>query len=222
MSHRVLIVEDEEKLLDHLSKVLTQEGFSTVTCSSYRDLENHIQYPNDKFEVIVLDRLLHGKDSSDLVPSLRRTFPEVLVMILSAINTPAEKAALLDLGADDYLSKPFDGTELAARIRALLRRNRHELKIGNISLDLDHRTMKVEDRELPLTNKEFMLLRTLIQIPGKVFSKAFLCEQVWEMSAEADSNVVETTVNKIRKKMTEAGAKAHIKNTRNIGYWVEE
>ncbi|HMN68364.1 MAG TPA: response regulator transcription factor [Bdellovibrionales bacterium] len=220
---RILIVEDEARLLAHLQRILSENGFSVFTCESYRDLENMLAMPLRRFDLILLDRLLHNRDSVSLLKAVREGFPETKIMILSAINTAAEKALLLDQGADDYLEKPFDSEELIARIRALLRRGgRSSLVFGNVALDSDNRSMKIGDQWVSLPNKEFVLLRTLVQNPGKVFSKAFLHEQVWEMSSEVESNVVEATVNKLRRRLKDAGASVQIKNMRNSGYWIEE
>lgn len=221
-SHRILIVEDEAKLLSHLASTIAEEGFSIFTCSSFGELANLLKIPIKRFEVIVLDRLLHGKDSAELVSRIKETLPEVKILILSAINSASEKAALLDLGADDYLAKPFGNDELIARIRVLLRRSGPELKLGNVILNTEKRTVRIGEREIALQNKEFALLRTLIRTPGKIYNKIFLYEHVWEMSTEVESNVVEATVNKLRRRLEEAGAKVVIKSMRNKGYWVEE
>src|SRR5689334_13837017 len=101
MSERILIVEDEVKLLDHLSGILGEEGFSCFTCASYRELEKMLELPVKRFDLILLDRLLHGKDSAEMIGPIKRQLPDVQIMVLSAINTSAEKAALLDMGADD-------------------------------------------------------------------------------------------------------------------------
>ncbi len=219
---RILIVEDEEKLLEHLSSTFQNEEFSVFTCSKLRDLEDILDLPAKKFDVIVLDRLLHGRDAATMVPQLKASLPDTKVMILSAINTPSEKAALLNSGADDYLAKPFDSDELLARVRVLIRRSSPGFTVGNLTLDVVNRTVRINDRELPLTNKEFLLLKTLGQTPGKIFSKAALYEHVWEMSPEVESNVVETTVNKLRRRLEELEASTHIRNSRNLGYWIEE
>lgn len=219
---RVLIVEDEAKIREHLSRTLAEEGFSNYTCSTFRELETIIDLPVKRFDLIILDRLMNGKDSADLLEKIRIKLPDAQIMILSAINTSSEKASLLNLGADDYLSKPFDSTELVARVRALLRRSKNEIGFSNIILDITNRIMKIDNQEISLPNREFVLLRALLQVPGKVYSKTQLYEQVWEMSTEVESHVIEATVNKLRKKLSEAGAKVQIKNTRNIGYWIEE
>lgn len=219
---KVLIVEDELKLLDHLSKLLTDGGFQCQTCSSYTELRQITENPEAFYNLVLLDRLLQGRDSADLIPLLKNLFPEVKIIVVSAVNTAAEKALLLDQGADDYVAKPFDGEELTARIRALLRRNRSELKYGNLVLDSDSRTAKIGDHEIPLQNKEFLLLRTLLRTPGKVINKNYLYENVWEMTSDVESNVIEATMSKLRRRLEESGASFSIKSMRNKGYWVEE
>ena len=221
-SCRILIVEDELKLLNHLAQIMSEEGHSPFTCESYRELENLLLVPTKRFEVIILDRLLNGRDSAELIEKLKVELPDAKILILSAINSPSEKASLLDKGADDYMAKPFGSEELAARIRVLLRRSEPILKFGNVILNSHDRTMKVGNQEVALPNKEFVLLRTLMSSPGKIYGKVFLYEKVWEMSAEVESNAIETMVNKLRRRLDEAGATVHIKNTRNAGYWIEE
>lgn len=218
----VLIVEDEFKLLNHLYERMKIEEFVVFKCDSYTDLENFIIAPNASIDIIILDRLLGGKDSSDLIFAIKEKMPDAKIIVLSALNTANEKTALLDRGVDDYLSKPFDIDELVARIRALLRRNSKELVIGNIILDSERRNVKVNGHDIVLQNKEFILLKTLIKTPGKIFNKKFLYEHVWEMSVDVESNVVEATINKLRRRLEEASADPRIKSMRNKGYWIEE
>lgn len=219
---RILILEDEQKIMLHLANLFKEAGFSVFTCGTLKELEGLLNLPVKRFDVAILDRLIHGRDSADLIPRLKTQLPEMKILVLSAINTAAEKASLLYLGADDYVAKPFDGDELLARARVLLRRNRPEILLGNVCLNTDQRSMKVNGTEVTLTNKEFTLLKTLLQTPGKIYNKSALYEQVWEMSSEVESNVVETTVTKLRRKLEDAYATVHIKNSRNVGYWVEE
>jgi two-component system, OmpR family, response regulator len=169
-----------------------------------------------------MDRLLHGRDSAVLVAEIKEKCPQAKIMILSAINSAHEKATLLNLGADDYLAKPFEVEELFARIGVLLRRSQSEFKLGNVLLNSEKRAMFVDEKEVALQNKEFILLRTLIRSPGKVYNKTELYEQAWEVSTETESNVIEATVNKLRRRLEEVGASVSIKSMRNKGYWIEE
>lgn len=221
-SKMALIVEDEERLLKHLMDILQEEGFKVYPCGSYIELDSILEMSISHFDLIVLDRLLQGKDSGSLLGKIKSTFSRSKVLILSAINTPSEKAQMLDHGADDYLAKPFDSEELIARIRAILRRNYHTDVFGDLSLNSIARSMRINDQDVVLTNKEFDLLKIFLKAPGKIFNKAFINSQVWEMSAEVDSNAIETTITKIRKKLAEANSIVKIRNIRNRGYWIEK
>lgn len=218
---RVLVVEDESRILSHLVQMMGEQGYAVTASDSYGDLQTRLKSINPEFDVIILDRLLRGRDSAALVEQIKEVSPDTKVLIVSAINTSAEKAALLDLGADDYITKPFDDDELVARVRALLRRGRPEIKVGNLILDSDRRILKINESEIPLQNKEFVLLKTLMRAPRRIFNKAFLYEHVWEMSADVESNVIETTVNKLRRRLEDAGANVAIKSMRHKGYWLE-
>lgn len=221
-SRRILLIEDEDRLLEHLSQLLREGGFEVSAHSSIEELERIADRPEEPFDLLLLDRMMDGKDTADLFERLKSSLPLSKILVLSAIDTSAEKIRLLDLGADDYLAKPFDSQELLARVKALLRRDRVNLQFGNITLNSESRTINVDGQEFSLPNKEFVLLRTLLQIPGRVYSKGFLYQQVWDMKSDVESNVVETTVNKLRRRLTEAGARISIRNARSSGYWVEE
>lgn len=218
---KLLLVEDEEKLIRLLENMLVP-FFSVDSFSSYDALATLLDHSFLPYEVIVLDRMMNGKDALDLLPEFKQQFPQCRILVLSAIDTPAEKATALDQGADDYLAKPFAKEELVARIRVLARRVSNEIRFGNISINNADRTAKVGEKLLALSNKEFLLLRALIQNPTKVFNKSFLHEKVWQVSTDIESNAVETTVNKLRRKLEDASATARVKNSRNLGYWLEE
>lgn len=217
----ILIVEDEARLLDFLVEKISAEGFHVTQSYTFEDLKQQIIHLIPKPDVIVLDRLLGGKDSALLVPQIMNNCPYSKILILSAINSSTEKANLLDQGVDDYLAKPFEAAELIARIRVLLRRNSNELSFSNIVLDLEKRVVKVDENEIYLQNREFLLLKTLMKIPGKIYNKKYLYEHVWEVNSDVESNVVEATVNKLRRRMEEAQAKIKINCIRYKGYWVE-
>jgi two-component system copper resistance phosphate regulon response regulator CusR len=148
--------------------------------------------------------------------------------VLSAISDSEERAKVLDLGADDYQGKPYSLVELLSRVRALLRRS-HDggggektvLHIGNLDVHLLEHSAKVGATALDLTPKEFRLLSILVREPGKVWSKFKLLDQVWQVNLELESNVVESTVRNIRRKLEQAGCSAVIESKRNLGYWIE-
>lgn len=222
MVARILIVEDEAKLAIHLREIFVELNFSVFTVGSVSELERMFEIRGAKFDLVVLDRLLHGLDSINSILHMRQRMPEIKIVVLSAINTPFEKATTLNLGADDYLAKPFERDELVARVHALLRRPKSEINFGNMTLNSELRVMTINGSEVELQNKEFLLLKTLALIPGKIYSKNYLYSHVWNMSSEVESNVIEATVTKLRKRLHELGANFTIKNSRNIGYWIEE
>ena len=137
-----------------------------------------------------------------------------------------EKAKLIDSGADDYLAKPFETTEFQARLKALMRRsesvtNLVNYNVANISIDLILRSVSVNNTILNLSPKEFLVLHVLCSSIGKIYSKSQLIESIWGFSIENDTNVVESTVNSLRRKLEQGQALVNIKNTRYIGYWIE-
>ncbi len=219
-------IEDDEKVLILLTTVLRAEGFLVRPCDSLNAAESLVNKGEPAPNLVIMDRLLHDRDGIDFIEPLREAYPDIKILILSAINTSVEKAAALDRGADDYLAKPFSSVELLARLRALARRpsvnrkNTH-LQFSNFMVDTLARVVVVDNKRHTLPNKEFLLLRTFIETPGKVFSKPLLFEQVWDLSGEHETNVVEATINNLRKRMREMNAVAQIKNMRNAGYWIE-
>lgn len=217
---KILVVEDEIQLANSLFRTLNENNFTITLCGTYADLENEIDLSLNYYDAIILDRLLHGKDSANLIEKIRKNNPDIKIIVLSAINTSLEKAHLLDLGADDYLSKPFDYSELIARLKVTLRR--YKINLGNLTLNIERRTIKVAESEVALQNKEYILLKTLLQNPRKIFNKSFLYDEIWGVSPNVDSNVIEMTVNKLRHRLKEMGATVVIKNSRNLGYWLEE
>lgn len=218
----ILLVEDEEKLARKIKENFQVNGMKTSICSTYEDLESLLAKQDLTFSIVVMDRLLNGLDSSNLVASFKKKFPQIKILVLSAINSPMEKAALLNLGADDYLGKPFDSIELIARINAIIRRVNQALCLGNVKLDIEKRIAKTLNKEIILQNREFDLLKIFISNPRKVFDKESIYKYVWEFSSDVDSNVIETTILKIRKKLIEIDANIQIKSARYRGYWIED
>lgn len=221
---KLLLLEDDLKLAALLCKSLKEIGFNTEHSANIHDFREIFKF-TPQVDFIIMDRLLGGEDSKSLISELRKLKPQTPIIILSAISTPNEKTEILNLGADDYMGKPFSSQELIARIRALLRRSlvpaQNYIQVGNLIIDSTKRIISVEDRNGQLPAKEFMLLHTLSQQVGRIWNKNDLLDYVWGQSSEVETNVVEATIANIRKKLNELGATVSIKNARNIGYWIE-
>lgn len=224
---KIVIVEDEETLREYLKVQLEGEGFSVKTLSSLDALKNFLEQNNFPPQVFLLDRMLEGQDSLTVIPKIRSEFESARILVLSAIDTAIEKALALNAGADDYLAKPFSSVELLARINALARRkvvieDSSEIEVSNFVVNKSFRRIQVKNGgTMEFTHREFQILMLFCLNPKKVFSKEFFLEKVWNSSDEVETKVVEVTVTKVRKKLEEAGAKAVIKNMRNVGYWIE-
>lgn len=222
---KLLLVEDDTKLAEHLVTNLREHGFFVTHVPDQMGLEAFLGNPS-RIDIVVLDRLLGTFDSKMLLPKIRERWPQAPILVLSAISTPNERTDLLNLGADDYLSKPFSTQELVARIRATLRRTSAPastyISIGNMIVDSVKRIVSVGDKHTTLPTKEFLLLRTLTQEAGRVWSKNELLDYVWGHASNVETNVVEATIANLRKKLSEVGAGVSIRNMRNAGYWIEE
>lgn len=224
---KILIVEDEAAILKKLQLSFENEGYQVKTASSLGALDQALNnkkfYPN----VIILDRLLGGEDSAKSVTKIKSTLADTKILILSAIDTATEKASLLNAGVDDYLAKPYSTVELIARVKALARRSaliisEQVQQVANLSLNQGDRSVKAGDQFLNLSQKEYQLLILFTSNPGKIFPKNTLLEQIWKNSGEKnESNVVEATVNNLRRKLEHAGADVQLRNMRNVGYWLE-
>jgi DNA-binding response OmpR family regulator len=223
----ILILEDEPKVIKFLSAALKAEGHDIYKALNIEELKDYI-YEGNPIDVAIFDRMIGPYDSLNFVKEFKSKYPNTAILILSAINSPEEKAKALDLGADDYIGKPYSLAELSARIRALKRRGQSKdknhytsLVVGDITLDLMSHFAYVLGKKIDLSAKEFQLLLTLMKNPGQVFSKYHLINIVWDNQLETESNVVESTVRNIRKKLLEARTKSKILSKRNVGYWIE-
>lgn len=226
----VLIIEDEQKLSSYLEETLLSESFAVNKCYSFEEAESYLANPSGTPDLVILDRLLNSKDGVDkdgidLIEPMKSHFPKSRILILSAVNTATEKAAALDRGADDYLAKPFSSVELLARLRALGRRPSSDtatvISIGNVEIDTVARLVQTPEGRIHLSNKEFLVLLTLAKTPGKVFSRNSLCEIVWEMKGDLETNVVEATITNLRRKLEQMSSGVKVRNMRNAGYWIE-
>jgi two-component system OmpR family response regulator len=221
-----LVVEDESRVAKYLEETLRGQGYAVLRCATLEELRTATEAGTFVPDTVVLDRLLEGDDALGFLPELRRKLPESRILVLSALNTPAEKAAALDAGADDYLAKPFSSIELLARLRAIARRTERgarseKLQLGDLVICGETRSAFFRGERLAFSNKEFLLLRTLGREPGRIYSRDELLERVWESVATVESNVVEVTVNNVRRKLERSAVPIRIRNMRHMGYWLE-
>lgn len=221
---QVLLIEDDRRLAEHIGGLIHAEGIAVQHASSISELVDYIN-SGENFSAIILDRMMGGSDTKSKVSDLKRRWPNAPICVLSAINTPLERAELLDLGVDDYVGKPFFSSELLARLRALMRRPRAApssyVEIGDLILDVSRRLLLKGDQQQILTGKEFLLMKLLSDEVGRVFSKVQLLEMVWSSSLEVETNVVEATMTNLRKRIQQLNSTVQIKNMRNAGYWLE-
>ena len=218
---RILVVDDEVRLARHIMAALTQEGHdATVVYEGEAGLEKAV---SGDFELIVLDVGLPGLDGFEMLRRLRGCKISSRVLMLTARGEVNDRVAGLELGADDYLAKPFAMQELLARVRALSRRYKEEpaltLQIGNLVVNLADQTVHRGTAAIELSSRELTLLKVLMREPGRVFTRTELCERVWEREHEYDMKLVEVFVGRLRKKL---GEPALIHTVRHIGYTIRE
>jgi len=221
---KCLIVEDDARIAGVARNSLKAAGFLV---HEERDgnaaLERILGEP---FDVVILDIMLPGRDGLSILREMRARGVTTPVLILTARSGLTERVEGLDMGADDYLSKPYHGEELVARARALARRNASEgytlLSVGDLSLNLVTREVKRGGLALEFTNREFALLEYLMRKPGRVYSRAQICEHVWGYFYNVNDNLVEVYVKRLREKMEEGGRSRMIHTVRGIGYCLKE
>ena len=224
---RVLVAEDEPKVQSFIKKALEEAGIVVDAASSVTDLLTCLK--TTRYDVVLLDRLLRGKDSLTVLPKIRECAPHAKILVLSALAGVEEKVKGLTEGADDYLGKPFHVSELIARIKTLTRRSEQQKKTGSDNfiiykdLKIDLVTQKVYrgEKKVDLTGKEFRLLCLLVKPPGQIHSKMHIIDQVWDLNHYPESNVVEVTIASLRVKL-EKGMQPLIHSRRGVGYWLGE
>ena len=221
---RVLIVEDQIKTGNYLRQGLTENGFVVDVARNGLD-GGHLALTGE-YAVIVLDVMLPGADGWQVLRELRRQGKQTPVLFLTARDKVEDRVKGLELGADDYLVKPFAFSELLARVRALIRRgSTHEpetLRVADLEVDLLRRRAARGGRRIDLTAKEFALLVLLMCRRGEVLSRTLIAEQVWDMNFDSDTNVVEVAVRRLRAKIDDPFERKLIRTIRGMGYVLEE
>ncbi|KZM76183.1 response regulator transcription factor [Nocardia terpenica] len=217
---RVLLVEDEPRLAETVRRGLEMEGFVVQVAATGPD--GLWLATEDRFDVIVLDIMLPGMSGYEVLRRVRARDVRTPVLMLTAKDGDHEEADALDLGADDYLTKPFSFVVLFARLRALLRRRAPQqetiLRVGDLVLDPVRREVRRGADEVSLTPREFGLLEFLMRRPGAVVTKTEILRNVWDAHYDGPENVVEVYVGYLRKKIDAPFGRASIKTHRGVGY----
>ncbi|WP_459348900.1 heavy metal response regulator transcription factor [Aeromonas media] len=216
---RILIVEDEVKTADYLCKGLSESGFLVEVALNGLDGQHLVQ--ESEFDLIILDVMLPKLDGWQLLQIIRRKW-QTPVLFLTARDAIEDRVKGLELGADDYLVKPFSYAELLARVRTLLRRGppreAERYQIADLHLDLLTRKVTRNGERLTLTNKEFALLHLLLSREGEVLSRTLIASHVWQMNFDSDTNVVDVAIRRLRAKVDDPYSGKLIHTIRGIGY----
>lgn len=216
----ILYVEDEQKIAEFVLKGLKEQGFVVDYCDDGNDGYDRALHQN--YDVIVLDIMVPGKDGLAILKGIRKAGNQTPVILLTARNELDDRLDGLNLGADDYIAKPFFVEELIARIHAVIRRvsgdRQNMLIVAPLQLDRLAREVMCNDKMVELTAKEFNFLEYLMRSPGRVFTRTQILEHVWGYDFNPNTNIVDVCVRRIRKKLDKVGGKDCIESVRGVGY----
>ncbi len=221
---KILVVEDEEKTAAYLRKAMTENGL-VVDVATHGD-EGRLRALTGGYDLVVLDVMLPGRDGWSILEEMRQAGRATPVLFLTARDSIEDRVRGLELGADDYLVKPFAVSELLARVRSILRRGPGRqpstLQIADLDLDFLRRRVRRGDRKIDLTPKEFALLALLARRQGEVLSRAYIVEQIWDMNFDSGTNVLDVHIRRLRAKVDDPFAHRLIHTIRGVGYVLEE
>ena len=221
---KLLVIEDEAKTADYLHQGLSEAGF--VVDLARNGLDGHHLAMTGDHELIVLDVMLPDVDGWRILRALREAGRDVPVLFLTARDSVDDRVKGLELGADDYLVKPFAFTELLARVRTLLRRGRNpalaeKLQVADLVLDLPRRRASRGGTRINLSNKEFALLELLVRRQGEVLPRSLIASQVWDMNFDSDTNVIDVAIRRLRAKVDDPFSPKLIRTVRGMGYTLD-
>ena len=221
---KVLVIEDEPKTAAYLRRGLVENGFVVDTAAD-GDEGAHLALTG-AYDVIILDVMLPGRDGWSVLADIRAANVAAAVLFLTANDAVHDRVRGFELGADDYLVKPFAFSELLARVRNLVRRAPRRqpslLSVADLEIDTVRHRASRDGRALDLTPKEFLLLSLLVRRSGEVQSRTLIAEQVWDINFESDSNVVEVHMRRLRSKVDDPFERKLIHTVRGVGYVVED
>ncbi len=222
---KLLIVEDQTKTGQYLSQGLSEAGFATELAAD-GNTGQHLALTGD-YDLLILDVMLPGRDGWQILQAVRAAGSEVPVLFLTARDAVEDRVHGLELGAEDYLVKPFAFSELLARVRSLLRRGSSppqetSLRLGDLRLDLIRRRVERNGQRIDLTAKEFALLELLLRRQGEVLPKSLIASQVWDMNFDSETNVIEVAIRRLRLKIDDNHEHKLIHTVRGMGYVLEE
>ena len=220
---RLLVIEDERKIARIITESLKREKYAVD--AAYDGEEGFNLADSQPYDLLIVDRMLPGLEGTEIVKKLRENGKNMPILFLTALSTTEDKTLGLDVGADDYLTKPFAIDELLARVRALLRRPPIQqpdiLKIDDLKIDKQQQTVTHAGKIIDLTNKEYALLEYLMQHPNQVLSKETLIDHVWDFDADILPNNVEVYIKNLRQKIDKPFKKQLIKTVHGFGYRIE-
>lgn len=222
---KLLIVENEVKTGEYLQQGLMEAGFAVDYANNGRD--GHHLSVTGNYDLIVLDVMLPDIDGWEILHALRSAGNNVPTLFLSARDGVADRVKGLELGADDYMVKPFAFSELLARVRTLLRRGipspvLDRLQVSDLILDLARRAATRAGKRLILTNKEFLLLEFLVRHRGEVLPRSLIASQIWDINFNSDTNVIDVAIRRLRAKMDDDYEPKLISTIRGVGYALED
>jgi DNA-binding response OmpR family regulator len=217
---RILVVEDDKAVASFVKRGLESEQYAVDVAGDGEEAQVLIEAAS--FDLIILDLVLPKVDGLEVLKQIRSRKPSPPVLILSGRARVEDRVKGLDLGADDYLAKPFSFSELSARVRALLRRNPSSLdiilRVDDLELDRAERLVRRAGRRIDLTPREFALLEYLMRNAGRTVTRAMIIEHVWNFSFDTMTNVVDVYINYLRKKLDQGFEHKLIHTVRNVGY----
>ena len=221
---KILLAEDEVDLNNVVTRYLKKNGYSVDSVLDGEEALNYLEY--SEYDLVILDIMMPKVDGFEVIKKLRDKGNHTSVLMLTARDSADDKVKGLDLGADDYIVKPFDFNELLARIRAVVRRkygnSSNKLVIGDLILDTSEKSVTRAGKQIELTGKEYEVLEYLMQSKNRILSREQIKEHVWDFDYEGDSNIIDVLIKNIRKKIDVEAGKQIIYTKRGLGYVIKE